>query len=179
MPRLEASLTGANLYGRQSIHGIRHLVGVRRQRRAIHGDAAFVHRSKNGVYDPITHYHVLDAMMRLNPGEEFRTQDFVAYLNETKRQLVWDVTTVGRVLADIAESLYESYRSYVVTYTHRWNGMTYATPSHIEHRTILHNLLEDLYLSAQAVVDAEAEGNFAKRVDSPLLQCPSVMSQLA
>lgn len=172
---LQMNLTDENLYGRQSIPGIRSLVTDRRKRKAIHADVAFIHRTKNGVYDPLTHYHLLDTLMQITPGIEFRTSDLLAILKTEKPQLVWDSTTVGRVLTDLAENLFEAYGTKPIDFVRRWNGMCYSVREAREHRLMLHRLLDDLYSVCEETLAEELRGEAPKRTRSPLERCPSLL----
>lgn len=173
---LAASHDGQDLYGRLTIPGMRSSVTARRARKATTFDGHFVHRAKNGVYDPLTYYHIVDTLLRLDAGQEFRTSELLQHLKATKPQLVWDATVVGRVMTDIAESLHESYGWTPVGYVKRWNGMTYDVLSGTEPRTALLRLLEDLVLLCEETIETEISGVVSKRIDSPLIHCPSIVS---
>ena len=171
---LELRQDGDNLYGRRTVHGVSSIVGERRMRRAIHFDAAMYHKPKNGVYDAVTHYHVLDLLARLSPGQEFRTSDIVAMLRERKEKMVWDATTVGRVITDLAESLNEANGTEIITSIRRYDGMIFAVNVDGESMRAIVNLLDDLARLSQTMLDEITRGNTVKRYDSPLRECPSV-----
>jgi hypothetical protein len=173
---LRTTLSGENAYGRLTIEGIRSRVTARKLRSMSWANNNLVHRTKNGVYDPITYYHLLDFLMQVDPGQDFRTSDIMLLLPAAKPQLIWDGTTVGRVLTDLAETLYEANERAVIGFVKRWNGMTYDMSGHPENRIILHRLHEDLFVLAKRVVEQEANGVFEKRIDSPLNRCPSIVT---
>jgi hypothetical protein len=164
-----------NPYGKLTIAGMKTLVSDRRLRRVAHGRKEFFHRTKNGVYDPLTYFHVLDALLELVPGKMFRTADFVAFLEATRDQMVWDTTTVGRVVNDIAETLQEANGRAAIESARRWNGMIYSVTEEAEGRSAMVHLLDDLYKLAEDLIASEATGKAPKRINSPLLLCGSVM----
>lgn len=165
-----------NMHGRRTIPGAMAMVSTNRHRTITRDRKTFIHRAKNGVYDPITFYHVLDALLDLKPDAMFRAVDFVRYLRESRQQLVWDSTTVGRVLTDIAESLSEANGRAPIDATRRWNGMTYSISAEPEDRMAMENLLDDLRGLCEAELAAELNGEFPKRTQSPMVRCPSVMA---
>lgn len=173
-PQINFLLAGDNLYGRRSIPEMRDKVGARRVRRAVTYDNRFIHRDKNGINDPLTFYHILDLVMQMTPGTEFRTGDLLVQLRAFKDQLVWDATTVGRVLTDIAENLYEAHGFKAIDFTKRWNGMFYVTSTEPRAQVVLFNLLEDLVLLCEEEVRAELAGRRPKRLRSPMESCPSL-----
>jgi len=171
---LNATGVEENLYGRQETPGLRSEVTARRIRKASHAEVEFLHRTKNGIYDPITFYHLLDALMRLEPNSEFRTADLVIHLQTAKRQLVWDSVTVGRVLNDIAESLHDAYGAVPISAVRRWNGMYYVVHGGLEFKVMQLRLLDDLYRLCEEMLANELAGLTIKRTVSPLVRCPSV-----
>lgn len=174
---LESALdyNGENAYGRLSIPGVRTLAGPRKLKRCQWANNNFLHRAKNGVYDPISYYHVLDEIMQLTPYQDFRTVDLIYRLDETKPQLIWDAVSVGRILTDIVENLHDAYDAWPIAMGRRWNGMTYAVSGLPESRVMLHRLHDDLYALCEETLKEESRGVFTKRTASPLNRCPSVM----
>ena len=164
-----------NPYGKLTLSGMKTLASERRLRRIAHGRKEFYHRTKNGVYDPLTYFHVLDGLLEIIPGTLFKTDVFVNFLRDTRPQLVWDVVTVGRVINDMAESLQEVNGRAAITSTRRWDGYHYAISEMPEDRTALIHLLDDLYKLCESLLEAEAEGRPPKRLNSPLQNCASVM----
>lgn len=175
---LTAVLSGEDIYGRLSIPGMKSLVTARGIRRVTSADLHFYHRAKNGVYDPMTFYHLLDALMQVEPGVLFRTADLLPYLTETKPQLVWDAITVGRVLNDMAMALTDAYGESPISVTRRWNGNCYLVERDRAYRVMLHRLLEDLRALCVEVTHEEKAGRFSQRIASPIERCTSVMDHL-
>lgn len=171
---LAATLNDINLYGRQSVPEMTKQVTARRAREAASLHAGLYHLSKNGVYDPITYYHVMDVICRIDSGIEFRSGELVALLHQAKPDIWWDTTTVGRVVTDIAEVLNEAYGWTPIGYVRRWNGMTYDIIADPKARVALYRLLEDLKVLAREVLAEERKGIFTPRLNSPLNKCPSV-----
>lgn len=153
-------------------------MGERRLRRIAHGRKEFYHRAKNGIYDPMTYFHVVDALITQGP-ETFRTRDFVYRLSENCPQLAWDTTTVGRVLNDIAETLFEANGRHYLSTARRWNGMIYMVEPTPEGHAALVHLLDDLIEACKQLVELEKAGQAPQRINSPLLQCPSVAARAA
>ncbi len=142
-------------------------------RRAKRARKHLQHVQKNGIYDPITFYHVIDGLLQVKAWQPFRANELVRILQQRNSALVWDSITVGRILADIHESL-EAKQPGAMRPNRRWNGMTWEVSDHTVHRQALVDLMEDLYDLAMQQVEEERRGNFAKRLDSPMLRCPSV-----
>lgn len=167
------TLAGENLYGRQTIPEMRTRVSYRRVRKAKHLDITFMHRAKNGVYDPLTYYHILDLILQMQPGQEFRTGDLMEPLRTYKDQLVWDPTTVGRVLADIADCMETAFGFQPLLYVRRWNGMYYVTSTDARAQVALINVLDDLTRLGEAQIAEELTGKRPKRFTSPMTQIES------
>lgn len=165
---------GPDLYGRLTNERMRRIT-ARRARRATRNNIHFIHRAKNGIYDPLTYYHLLDALCRIGSGQEFRTAELLAHLKLVKPQLVWDGTVVGRVMSDLAESLHEAHGFTPIGYVKRWNGMTYDIIDHPSARDAMVRLLEDLEVLCEEHIAAELRGEDIKRLRSPLERCASVM----
>jgi hypothetical protein len=161
-------------YGRSVITGMALHLSARRQRNLTHGRKAYFHRTRNGVNDPMTYYHVLDALMQVSTNEVFRTADFMPFLSETHELLVWDATTVGRVINDIADQYREVNGREAIQVLRRWNGKSYRMSSVLEDRVGLLHLLEDLSAVCEALIEAERTGQKAPRAESPLMDCPSL-----
>lgn len=167
-----------NPFGRNTIPGSKEVVTERRLRRSASGRKNFYHRSRNGVYDPLTYYRVLHTLMSIEPGQLFRTQELIAVLKIEHPQMVWDPTTVGRVVTDIADSLKEANGITPISFARRWNGMSYQMEADAEGRVALMNLLEDLHGLCEEELERESNGDFPKRVASPLERCASLMMAL-
>ena len=164
-----------NPYGRETLPGVKAFTTTQKLRKIASARKELYHRTKNGIFDPVTYFHILDALLELVPGETFQTRDFVAYLSSTRDQLVWDTTTVGRVVNDIADNLEEANGVKVIDSARRWNGMLYSIRSDAESRAALYHLLDDLLRLSKEFIERENRGEAPKRIDSPLLSCPSVM----
>lgn len=135
------------------------------------------HQHRNGVYDPVTYYHVLDGLMQIVPGTIFRSKDFVAELNDKCPMMSWDPTTVGRVISDIAEATFNAYEWKLIGLNRKANGMSFDISGHPEARVILENLLTDLRRLSEAVIEEERfQQKPAKRWRSPLDECATVMN---
>ena len=174
MAHVDFHLSGDNLYGRKTLPEMRTLVSETRVRKARHLDSLLVHRMKNGINDPLTFYHILDLILQMAPGTEFRTSELMVGLREFKDQLVWDSTVVGRVIADMADSLEEQDGFQPIQWTRRWNGMYYALSTDPKTHVVLFNLLQDLVRLSEELIKDELKGEHPKRFTSPLGRCPSL-----
>ena len=163
-----------NQWGRRTTPGARALASDRRLRKLASSRVHNFHRSKNGVYDPMTFVHVVDALLNVIPGSLWKTADFVKYLRENYEQLTWDAQTVGRVLADIAESLNEKNAMKMLNQTRRWDGMYYDINGNLETKAALVHLLEDLFALCDRLREVESRGRAPGRFQTPLLECPSL-----
>lgn len=163
-----------NFHGRHSIDGLAPRLTERRLREVKRERRRYVHRTKNGVYDPMTFYHIIDALLEQAPDEMFRTLELIEYLNESRQQLSWDATTVGRVINDMAESLNEKNATHPIAAIRRWNGTHYSVSARLEDRIAMENLMEDLAVLCEEEIEAELRGEFPKRITSPLSRCASL-----
>jgi hypothetical protein len=173
-PSLSPLLLKDDLYGRRSIVGMRDYVTNAVMRHRTTDDLYMNHVPKNGINDPITFYHIVDALLFVQPETPFRTVDFMEVLNARKRNIAWDATTVGRVLTDIAVSLHESYGNKPLDYVRRYNGMTYSVRAHPEFRVMVLRLLEDLRILGNQLIEEERRGEAPARQMTPMARCPSV-----
>ena len=163
-----------NLFGRLTKTDCKKYGTARMERRTIKAKNNFMHRTKNGIYDPLTYYHLTDLLLKIPEGEVFRTNELLYLLDAHYPQLVWDAVTVGRVLTDIAVNLHEAYKATPISAVRRWNGMAYAVHDHPEFRAMLHALLTDLYKMSEEHILLEIDGQAPKRMNSPLQKCPSM-----
>lgn len=139
-------------------------------RRAKSSRKGLFRRNKNGIYDPVTFYHVIDGLLQIKGWHNFQSGEFAAYLRRHQPAILWDAVTVGRVLADIAESL-EEQNPLILRRIRKWNGMTYEVSDHKEHRETLMRLMEGMRdLAEQDIAREEADGDFLKRIESPMLR---------
>lgn len=163
-----------NMHGRHSIPGMAEYLNPRRVRRVLQGRKHFVHPSRNGIYDPLTFYHILDVLLDLAPDELFRTTEFIHLLRETKPRFVWNTVTVGRVINDMAESLQNANGRPAIRMVQRWNGRNYVMSGQLEDRVAMENLLDDLHRLCEQTIEQEVSGTFQPRLETPMLSCPSV-----
>lgn len=164
-------------YGRLEIAGMRSALPERIQRKMAHGKIAFLHRTPNGIHDPFTHYHIVDALLRVKPDVLWKTNEFVEFLRQGYPQLSWDVTTVGRVVSDIAESLDQARPATIhrpVNVSRRWNGNHFSTSPTLESRIMLLRLMDDLYVLCEETLRLEYAGVRKGRLNTPMMDCPSV-----
>lgn len=132
------------------------------------------HLPRNGAYDAVTHYHVLDALMRVKPGQTFRSRELIADELRPNVPISWDATTVGRVINDISEALQDAYGFKVISPNRRFDGLWFDVSGHPEARAALQRLLEDLAKLSEEELSKERDGVYAKRLLSPMAKCPSV-----
>ena len=148
----------------------------RRKRRMAHRRINLIHRVKNGVYDPLTYYHLIDFLMTVVPDQWYRAVDLTEYLNGYRPAFVWDTTTVGRILNDLVDTFLEMddrLRFNPILRKRAWNGTHYAMTDFPEARTLMMGLLEDLGRLSEEYLTAEASEGAPKRLDSPLRQTPT------
>jgi hypothetical protein len=168
-------------YGRRSVEGAMALVTARRTRRWNHARNTLFHRAKNGVYDAITFFYLVDELANLTPGQPFTAADLTDHLNRTTEALVWDAVTVGRILNDLIDTWNETNQSPLaqpLVVTRQWSGREYETTNHTDARIALLELLDDLAKLGERVKKAEALGTPPDRQVSPLVACPSVTTKL-
>lgn len=152
----------ADTHGRRSIPGMSELITDKRAKQIVR-NRTLAPKMKNGLTDPFTYYHVLDAIVEIPPGNLFKSHELVAMLGE--RPLYFDRITVGRVLGDISESLRDSYGFEPIQSIRHWDGRRYWTTSDLEHRVAMERLLEDLEILCR---------KHEPSTNSPLYRCPSV-----
>lgn len=153
-----------DMHGKQSLTSMNGLVTKDRWKAIKTSAWQLAPKSKNGLNDPFTYYHVLDGLLNVVADEFFRTREFVDSL--LPRPLDFDAMTVGRVIADISESLYLANGRRAMSSTRQWDGMRHLISPQAEDRKAMENLLEDLYLLCKA--------ESKKRHESPLYECSSV-----
>ena len=166
-------------FDRTDPHGTRKFTPVamprrereRLTRRRLH----MFHKQKNGAYDSVTYYHVLEMLMHIEPGEVFRTKEFIKVLGGEVTGILWDAVTVGRIISDIAEALNEAYGFTIIGSNRRYDGMWFDVTAIDKGRIGMERLLEDLAKVAEAELKDEDRGVFIKRYQSPLEKCPSVI----
>lgn len=167
-------------YGRRTVIGAKSLISERKLRALDRQRRRFVHRTPNGIWDPITFYHLVDALLQIEPAHNFSAGQLAAHLNESHPAIAWDAVTVGRILNDIVESLSDANgQAHAGIATSRdWSGRYYETTDSVEGRAAMFRLLEDLAIMSEALVQAQATGTRTRRMSSPLTDCPSVMMPL-
>lgn len=166
-----------NFYGESDLHGRSHtpaLISQRQERRIKGARKNLFHRSRNGVLDPITFYHVLDTLLDVLPGQVFRTPHLIEELNKRVPMISWDSVTVGRVINDLAESVNEAAGGKAIAVSRHYDGLWYDISPDPELRTLMEKLLEDLLLLSEKELQEEARGIVQKRIQSPMEFCPSV-----
>ena len=150
-------------------------VSTRRKRAIVSGRLNHIHLTKNGVYDPLSYYHVVDALLDVGAGLSFSSRELIDFMGARRVGLVWDPVTVGRIVNDVIETLNEVNGDCLFTAVRRWNGMRYTQVEGRESRVALNNLLADLDRLCEAELASERAGDFPKRINSPLSACASVM----
>ena len=172
------------MYGPQELHGkgvLRDTVlRLGRERKIRSNRKTMYHRSRNGVYDPVTYYHLLDRLLDVRPGTIFRSVEFARELNYRIPDISWDPVTVGRIITDIAETLSEANGYIAIGANRRFDGMIFDVSGHPDARAAMENLLDDLEKVALKELEDERDNKpMPKRLRSPLSFCPSVMSPSA
>ena len=161
----------SNIHGRSNVP---QLLTTHRVRRIRSARKNLVHITKNGAYDPLTYFHVLDMLLDILPGETFRTRDLLPMLGERQKAFAWDAVTVGRVVSDMAETLSDSLGYKAIATNRRFDGLWFDISVHEEARAAMERLLEDLEILAREEIEQEVLGKPSKRLASPLERCPSV-----
>lgn len=140
-------------------------------RRARASRKTLFRRVKNGVHDSVTFYHLIDALLQVKGWSPFTAGEMTTFLNHRQPNIIWDSVTVGRVLADIAEST-DVVNPLILRRNRRWNGMTYEVSDHPENRKVLLELLEDMRDVAEQDLAKEQLEGFQPRTESPMLRVP-------
>jgi len=157
------TFAATDTHGRRSIPGMHDVISADKERAIKKGKTLFP-KPRNSYSDPYTYYHVTDILLWLVPGEMVKTKELVTALEG--RPLTFDPITVGRVIADIAESLELSNGKSGIQSHRWWDGVRYWTTADIEDRAALEHLLEDLRI----LCDVPTDGH------SPLRRCPSLLT---
>jgi hypothetical protein len=165
-------------FARATVAGAAEWLTARRQRGITHTRNTFVHRVPNGHRDPLSFWHVVDALLNIDPLLEFSSKQLADWLNQHRPEFIWDAVTVGRILADIAESCElangQALDNTALLVRKTSSGTWYQTTNETAGYRVLLNLLEDLEKLGEQWLTAETRGTLPKRYDSPLLDCPSV-----
>lgn len=163
-----------NTHGRLSKAEYFPILGTRRLRRLRSQRRKIRHIVSNGIHDPITHFHILDALLQTLPGQFFRTRDVVEYLEKRVPEMSWDPRTVGRVIYDMSESMEMKFGWKVIGATRRWDGSWFDITSHPEGRAAMESLLEDLGIMSERLIEQERNREAPVRLNSPLNDCPTL-----
>lgn len=167
-------------FGRDTIPGVREWLTERRLRQITRARNHFIHRSPNGHRDPFSFWHLLDVLMAISPDYEWNSKQLADLLNTEKPRFSWDPVTVGRILGDIIESceMANGQGLDVAPIIVRRNsaGKWYQMTNQPAGRRVLQNLLEDLAKLCDKLMETEMAGALPARTESPLLECPSVMT---
>lgn len=150
-------------------------------RRWTHARGEFIHRARNGIYDPYTIFHLTDALTNIQPWQQFTAAEMAEWLNQQKPQFVWDAVTVGRILNDMVESLRDANAAPLaqpIIIARDWAGTSYEMTNYTEAREVLLRLLDDLVVLGQQLRDVELSGQPSKRQTSPFANCPSLTHRL-
>lgn len=166
-------------YGRELAPG---LVTDRKIRKMRHGALHYRHLIKNGVYDPFTFFHVVDQLLNIKTDQAFTGREFAEYLNKNVEHMVWDSTTVGRILNDLHDNFRDVHpdeESQPLIVYRDWSACFYELRSTPRSRVALWRLAEDLVVLCEELADQEKRGVAPKRLGSPMSSCPSVMDEAA
>lgn len=170
-----------DLYGKLSVDGAKAIFGPTKIKTIRSRAKAYYHRTKNGVNDPYTYFHVAEAILAAEPDQKWTSAQLTDWLNENAPQLIWDSVTVGRVLYDLYDNWIDVEGSEDYTPLKRmrlYDGVFYRVNATPHTWAVLNNLIEDLVKVCDRLQKQEREGVLPKRTESPLLACPSVMQPL-
>jgi hypothetical protein len=176
-----SQFTKADPHGRQTLPDTHGLLAERRVRKWAASRGNIQHRVKNGVYDPISFFHLVDALASIQLNQRFTAGQLADHLNKAKTTFTWDAVTVGRILNDIVESCEEANpgRDHQPLEVFRtWAGREYMLTSFIPARAVLFNLLDDLAILGERTVEQEAKGKYSPKTTSPLAWCPSLAQEI-
>lgn len=154
-----------NTHGKKSIPGMDQQISERKVIR-IRKMRELQPKAKNGITDPFSYLHILDAVLSIHATELFTAKQVCSLLSEWNRPIEFDPVTVGRILKDIAESLDQANKRKGIFSNRWWDGTRYWTSNEIEDRVAMENLLDDLALLCESDEPSNSE--------SPLYRCPSV-----
>lgn len=169
-------------YGRQTISGATELATNRKMRLWTASRIQFVHRTKNGIYDPYSYFHLVEELAHVKSWTRFTAAQLAQYLNQKRPQLAWDAVTVGRILGDLIDSWHEANpgdENQPLRAWRSWDGNYYEMTDYAPARAVLLAMLDDLIGTCQTVHEIEETGQYAKRPVSPLGNCPSLLQKIA
>lgn len=175
--RASGAQLSTDAYGRLQAPG---LATARKVRKMRSGVAQFRHRAKNGVYDPYTYFHIVDALLNVQPNKPFSGREFAEHLGKYADFMIWDPVTIGRVLNDLHDNWNDANpnpESQPLILYRDWHGSYYEVNGSPAAKAAIWRLAEDLILLCQVIHDLETEGRAPKRLYSPLRECPSVMDE--
>lgn len=175
-------LAPADKYGRLTVAGAKSAVTESKMRRWASARNRFYHRTKNGLYDPFTYFHLIEGLMHTKPWQPFSSRSLADHLNRSRPEFLWDPVTVGRILNDIQESINESNpgeEHAALRVMKASSGSLYMVTDYPAARTLMYALLDDLAALGGKVADLESEGKYSPRLVSPLVSCPSVVVRLS
>lgn len=163
---------GANLMPDRKAFGV---AFTKRSNKAIKD---YFPRPIGGHYDAYSFLVIVDALLNVAPDRPFTSNDMHEHLKVYRPEMRWQVKEVGRVIQDIAEGFDDAYplpSGAPLIARHRYtDGWRYVIRGGPETSTAFARLHADLVSLVYRIRKAEAEGFPYKKVESPLLHCPSV-----
>lgn len=150
-------------------------VGYRASRRWGNAQRHLAYPVPNGVYDPLTYFFTLHALLNIDTQVELQAARFVEFLNAHYPALRWDSVTVGRVLSDMCDSFEEALgeKQGLLIRGRSYKGYFYLVNDTVEAVSLARSVLDDLHKLSRVAVAAAARDTALPRVASPLLDCRS------
>jgi hypothetical protein len=153
-------------------------LGVREQRRW-EASTHWHYRAANGVYDPLTYLHVLDAVAGINPDIELRSKALTEWLEENQKAFHWDPITVGKVLSDLEEAFEDKLgeKRGLLEKGKDYKGHFYSIHHTPDVARLYKALRTDLMRLTELEMNSRSLNRKTQRLESPLLECPSVRQE--
>jgi hypothetical protein len=154
-------------------------IGVRdRQRRE--KQQKWAYPTVNGIYDPLTYLHVLDTLANIDPDIELRANNLVVFLDSAFENWVFDNITVGKVLAELWEYIEEKMGGKglgLLEAGNDYKGRFYRIHHNMDTARMYQALRRDLVRLVEIEMAQRKRGEKPARLETPLLECPSVREE--
>lgn len=138
--------------------------------------------TKCGYNDPLTNALVLCALARIDPAVQLRARQLTGWLTREYPQLVWDSTTVGKVLAVVHEVFedyfvlphaQESFNGFLQKVRTQEGGIYFMNDSPVIAAKVL-EVIDDLMRLVEVEHARITQRLPQERTESPLYACASI-----
>lgn len=153
---LELMRNEGDPWGAYSVPGAAQHIS-QRQLRKFRSEGHWYYKTRNGIWDPLTCMHIVDALMNVVPGVSFTSNTLVALLERRVESFAWDAVTVGRILNELADGLTDVLDEGDLPFWvsgRKVNGRHYTVTETSAGWRVLHALRNELAMEARNYVES-------------------------